>query len=113
LTLHTGFVTGTLVKMTEQFTKYLTWSFDEFRQRHIPARDVLRSSYKQQDFRLAVLLGSIWTAYVVGAICGAGAHTAVDLRCLFVPIAGLAILALVDTRKPLAVSDEKEQAKLP
>lgn len=113
LTLHTGFVTGTLVKMSEQFTKYLTWSFDEIRQHHASFASVLQRSAKQQDFQTAVQLAAVWTAYVVGAICGAAGKTEMDFRCLFIPMVGLAALTLIDMRKPLAVEEEKEQVKRP
>lgn len=113
LTLHTGFVTGTLVKMSENFTKYLTWSFDEIRQRRISISDWLGRSGEQENFQLARLLGSVWVAYVVGAICGAAGHAAADLRSLFIPIGGLAVLVLIDLRHPLAINDENEQAKRP
>ncbi|SRR5579884_75886 len=113
LTLHTGFVTGTLLKFAEQFTKYLTWCFDEMHRHGMPFTNVLRKSGRQKDFQLSVWLGSVWAAYVIGAICGAAAHSAIDLKCLFVPIAGLAILALIDLQNPLAVKEEEEQNKLP
>lgn len=113
LILYTGFVTGTLVKMAEQLAKYLTWLFDELRRPRRSIVTVLRNSGGQKAFQTATLLCFDWAAYVIGAICGAAGHTAVDLRTLFVPIAGLAILALIDIRNPLAVSDEVEQATLP
>lgn len=113
LTLHTGFVTGTLVKMIEQFTKYLAWSFDELRQHHASLSSLLHRSAKQKDLRAAVLLAAIWTAYVVGALCGAAGRFSIDMRSLFIPIIGLAALMLIDVRKPLAVQEEEEQVKLP
>lgn len=87
LTLHTGFVTGTLVKMCEQLTK--------------------------KDFRTAALLGAIWTAYVVGAVSGAAAETFLNMRALFIAVGALGGLALVDLRYPIAAQDEQEQVKRP
>jgi uncharacterized membrane protein YoaK (UPF0700 family) len=113
LTLHTGFVTGTLVKMSEQFTKYLTWSFEEMKWRHKSMLSVLRRSAKQNDFRGAMLLGAIWMAYVVGAICGAAGHLSMDLRSLFIAMVGLGFMAFIDLRQPLAISDERAQGKVP
>jgi uncharacterized membrane protein YoaK (UPF0700 family) len=112
ITLHTGFVTGTLVKMAEQFTKYLTWSYDQFRRERRPFGEVLRNSITQDELGMSVLLGLIWTAYVVGAFCGAAGHSFAGLKCLFVPIAALFILALYDLRQPIAVKDENEQIKV-
>lgn len=113
ITLHTGFVTGTLVKMAEQFTKYLTWTYDQVRREHRPLREVLRRSMAQGDLGMSVLLGLIWAAYVVGAVCGAAGHSLAGLKCLFVPMAALFILGLYDLRQPIAVKDENEQLKVP
>ena len=113
MTLHTGFVTGTLVKMAEQFTKFLTWSYDQVRREHRPIRDVLRRSVAERDLSISVLLGLIWTAYVVGAFCGAAGHSFAGLKCLFIPIAALFILALYDLWQPIAVTDENEQLQVP
>jgi uncharacterized membrane protein YoaK (UPF0700 family) len=113
LTLHTGFVTGTLVKMVEQFTKWLIWSYDALTKRHATIAALIRESQDQKDFQTAVLLAAVWSAYVAGAICGAAGQSAFDLRCLFVPIAGLALLALVGLRTPLALKDKQEQVTLP
>lgn len=113
LTLHTGFVTGTLLKMAEQFVKYLTWSFDQLRQEHVTVGRLLRSTGSQQDFQRAALLGSMWTAYVVGAVCGSAGKTMIGLQSLFTPIVLLLFMALYDLRQPIAAKDEKEQLQLP
>lgn len=112
VTIHTGFVTGTLVKCAEQSTKYLTWLFDEIRSRKRDIAAILASSVEQKPFRLAVWLAATWIAYVVGAVCGALGDYRFNMHSLIVPIAGLAFLALLDLHTPLAISEEKEQANL-
>ncbi len=112
LTLNTGFVTGTLVKFAEQFSKYLTWLFDYTRSRGSLGK-ALADSYNQKSFRFTVWLGLIWMVYVAGACCGAFGEAGFKLRSLFIPIASLAILIAVDLRRPLGIVEEKAQAKLP
>jgi hypothetical protein len=46
---------------------------------------------------------------VAGAVCGAAGHAIADLRSLFIPIAGLVLLGIVDVFAPLAIRDEQEQ----
>jgi uncharacterized membrane protein YoaK (UPF0700 family) len=111
LTLHTGFVTGTLVKMVEQFTKYLNWAYDEVVQPRLGFFSLMRLSIDQKSFRAGTLLAAVWTAYVVGAFCGAAGHSMLDLKSLYVAMIGLCILALVDLRSPLALTDEEEQVQ--
>ncbi len=77
LTLHTGFVTGTLLKMSEEFTKFLTWAFDQLRRSGNSVGSVLARSRDQKPFRMAVWLAMIWSLYVVGACCGALGHHSV------------------------------------
>jgi len=112
LTLHTGFVTGTLVKFAEEFTKYLTWAFDRIRRPREPLRNFAAQSLKQQPLKIALFLAFIWFAYVIGAVCGALGDYAAKLNALVVPVAGLAGLVLIDLRWPLAIREEQDQAKL-
>lgn len=113
LTLHTGFVTGTLVKFAEEFTKYLTWFFNSLRGRKRSLAEVLAGSPKQDVFRNTLWLGSMWVAYVAGACCGTLGEYKMNLRSLFVPILGLVVLIIVDTEQPLAIQEEHEQSKVP
>jgi uncharacterized membrane protein YoaK (UPF0700 family) len=109
LTLHTGFVTGTLVKMVEQFTKYITWLYDEVIQPRFAFVDLLSRSIHQKNFRTGALLAAVWTAYVLGAFCGAAGHSWLNLKSLYIAMGGLLMLALIDLQTPLAMSDEQEQ----
>lgn len=112
LTLHTGFVTGTLVKCAEEFTKFLTWAFDQRKSPDGLTSAVLAHSSEHKSFRMAVWLAIIWILYVVGACCGALSHYKAQLRSLTIPIVGLALLILLDLLHPLGARDEQEQAEL-
>lgn len=112
LTVHTGFVTGTLVKFAEEFTKYLTWAFDHVRSSREPLRNFAAQSLKQRHLKIALLLAFIWFAYIVGAVCGALGDYAAAMKALVIPVAALAALVLVDLRWPLALREEQDQAKL-
>ena len=112
LTVHTGFVTGTLVKFAEEFTKYLTWSFDRIRTPGISITEVFAQSSRQKAFLASFWLAAIWIAYVVGAYCGAVGDHSFKLRSLAVPILMLLILVGVDRYRPLAIREEQDQSKL-
>lgn len=109
LTVHTGFVTGTLLKCAEHGAKYLTWFWDEAHQGSIWR--AVRNSGSEKSFRLTVWLAAIWCAYVVGACCGAFGNHSVGLRSLWIPIAGLIAVIAADLKKPLAGKEEEQQAK--
>jgi uncharacterized membrane protein YoaK (UPF0700 family) len=112
MTLHTGFVTGTLVKLAEQGAKYVTWLFDQIRsaERTAPSGrgsvfiGALRDSVRQDHFRLTVYLAAIWICYVVGASCGTLGDFRFEFKSLIVPIAGLALLTVLDINQPKQVS---------
>ncbi len=112
LTVHTGFVTGTLLKSAENAAKYLTWVWDQVRRHEQPLNLIIRRSGQQRAFLMMVWLCLIWAAYVIGACCGAfGDHT-FSLRSLLVPIVCLGGVSAVDLNRPLAVREEEEQSKL-
>lgn len=112
LTIHTGFVTGTLVKFAEEFAKYLTWSFDRIRTPGTSITEVLAQSSRQKAFQMSFWLAAIWVAYVVGAFCGALGDHSFELRSLAVPVLLLLILAAIDRYRPLAIREEQDQSKL-
>lgn len=112
LTVHTGFVTGTLVKFAEEATKYLTWAFDGIRHSDGSPAAVLVQSSKQKPFRVAIWLAGMWLSYVVGAWCGALGDYTVKLQSLAVPMAALSIIIAIDLYRPLGLREEQEQAKL-
>lgn len=112
LTVHTGFVTGTLLKCTEEFTKFSTWAFDQLTKPGSSVTAVLARSSQQKPLRTAGWLALIWILYVVGAGCGTLGQHSIHMRALAVPIAGLAVLILIDLFHPLATAEENQQADL-
>lgn len=111
VTVHTGFVTGTLVKMAEEFARYLTWLWDSTRggRRHVLR--VLRASRRQQSFQRTALLAALWVAYVLGALSGAFGSSLSSVRALTVPIVSLFVVICCDLQWPLAVREEEAQTK--
>jgi uncharacterized membrane protein YoaK (UPF0700 family) len=103
MTLHTGFVTGTLVKFAEQLSAFLFWLHDH--------GGGLREWLAQRSFRYSTWLLSVWIAYVIGAILGAAADHRWALSALLIPTLLLAALAVYDLQHPLAISDELEQLR--
>ncbi|HZU26385.1 MAG TPA: YoaK family protein [Bryobacteraceae bacterium] len=104
MTLHTGFVTGTLVKFAEQFSAFLFWVFDH--------GGGLRAWAAQRQFRYSAWLVSVWIAYVIGAVLGAVADHRWAVAALAAPVVLLAGLAAYDLRYPLALADEIEQLRV-
>jgi uncharacterized membrane protein YoaK (UPF0700 family) len=112
LTVHTGFVTGTLVKCAENMAHYLTWVWNQNRHKKQPLFLVLARSSEQKAFTTGSLLALIWLAYVIGACFGALGQHLYKFRSLLVPIVGLACVGAVDLHQPLAIREEREQQKL-
>ncbi|MDQ2774443.1 MAG: DUF1275 domain-containing protein [Acidobacteriota bacterium] len=112
LTLHTGFVTGTLVKIAEQGAKYLTWTFDHLRGRRTSVMQALFNSLHQRSFQVSAWLAIIWAAYVAGACCGAFADFRFSLRSLLLAVLPLLVLIALDMRRPMGLIEERDQAKL-
>lgn len=109
LTLHTGFVTGTLVKLAENLTKYVTWLWDHLQDRGVPPATTFRHSLRETCFRQTVWLALIWWAYAAGAAMGALAQMRFRFDSLLIAAAPLAGLIFVDIRHPLGLQDEKEE----
>jgi oxalate decarboxylase len=113
VTVHTGFVTGTLVKLAEELARYIGWVWDATGGRHARLRDVMRLSTHQESFGRSVLLAVLWIAYVLGALGGAFGNSLASLRALAVPAVGLAAVICLDLRSPLAVKEEQAQIEGP
>jgi uncharacterized membrane protein YoaK (UPF0700 family) len=109
LTVHTGFVTGTLLKMAEEFVKLLSWCWDTVRRDQHTFGQMLSAVSRQKSFGVSASLLVIWIFYVAGAICGTLGTHRWHTRSLMVPIAGLLLTAIVDLRSPLATQEEEEQ----
>lgn len=110
LTLHTGFVTGTLLKANSELVKALTWIWERARTGQTLASSIA-SGMRQDSARLSLFLWITWSSYVVGAAVGAFGVHAVKADAVLIAIAGLILLMAVDLRQPLAVQDETQQDK--
>lgn len=112
LTVHTGFVTGTLVKCAEHVARYFTWLWDQIAHKKRPVGEVIARSRKQKAFSSGAWLAMIWLAYVIGACFGAFGQHLYKLRSLVVPILGLMCVGAMDLHQPLAIREEREQQNL-
>jgi len=112
LTLHTGFVTGTLLKCAEQLVKHATWVGGKIQQGKAVSH-ALADSVHEPTFGLTLFLGFTWASYVIGAVLGTIGKQLIDLKALSFAIAGLVALIAVDVIQPLAVSEEAEQSRVP
>ena len=109
LTIYTTFVTGTLTKLTESFTRALFWVYDQLLQLG-KLSDVVRLAPRQKDVREGAMLASTWSCYVVGATAGTVIKQRWELRALYIPVAVLIAFILVDQLRPIAAEEERHQA---
>lgn len=107
LTIYTTFVTGTLTKLTESFTRALFWAWDHLRQ--AGAANFVRHATAQQDVREGTMLASTWLCYVLGAALGAVLKAKWELRALYIPVLVLVVFVLIDLFRPIDVEEEKHQ----
>ena len=106
LTVYTTFVTGTLTKLTESFTRVLFWLYDE---RSAGVSSVKARVWFQPDVQEGAMLASTWICYVIGATIGTVLKTKWELRALYVPVALLIAFALLDQFRPIDVEEEQHQ----
>lgn len=111
LTVHTGFVTGTLVMLGERLAQVVTWTFGQFRQRRRDVFAILKECSQRKESRIAAWLATVWVGYVCGAASGTFVHMRISLESLVIAISVLLALTVVDLWRPLAVRDEQEQIK--
>ncbi len=107
LTIYTTFVTGALIKLTESFTRVLFWAYDTLSQKGIS--DIVKLAPRQKDVLEGVMLASTWTCYVLGAALGTISKQRWELRALYVPVAALVVIILVDQLRPIDVEEEQHQ----
>lgn len=112
LTVHTGFVTGTLVKCAENMASYFAWVLDQIRQKKRPVLEILVRSKQRKSLSRGLWLALIWLAYVIGACFGAFGQHFYKFRSLLVPIVGLVCIGALDLHRPIALSEEREQQNL-
>jgi uncharacterized membrane protein YoaK (UPF0700 family) len=107
LTVYTTFVTGTLTKLTESFTRILFWAYDHLRE--IGSSNLLRHACKQPDVQEGTMLASTWTCYVIGAAVGTVLKLRWELRSLYIPVAALIVFVVIDIFRPIDVEEEQHQ----
>lgn len=111
LTIHTGFVTGTLVNAAERLVAFGTDVIDAVRSSKSLPQAILLSA-RGKAFRFGIFLVFVWLAYILGAVAGTWGKVLVESKALIAPIAGLLLLIAIDVIRPLAVQEEREQAQL-
>ncbi len=107
LTVYTTFVTGTLTKLTESFTRVLFWAYDHLRQ--FGASGMARHAAAQPDVQEGAMLGSTWSCYVVGAAFGTALKLRWELRALYVPVVVLIAFVVLDLFRPIDLEEEQHQ----
>jgi uncharacterized membrane protein YoaK (UPF0700 family) len=107
LTIYTTFVTGTLTKLTESFTRALFWFYDEFRRTNLS--HAARNIIAQRDVREGSVLAGTWTCYVLGAASGTLLKERWELRALYIPVVALAAFIVIDQFRPIGVDEERHQ----
>ncbi|HEX4229655.1 MAG TPA: YoaK family protein [Bryobacteraceae bacterium] len=109
--VHSGFVTGTLLKATEYAVQYATWLHDRaFGGKRGRLWLALWLSPRQRSFRLTCELILLWVVYVLGASVGTITERRYSIPALAVPCALLLVLIAMDLRRPLSVPEQREQA---
>ncbi len=108
LTIYTTFVTGTLTKLTESFTRSLFWAYDLWRQSR-PISDIVGLAPRQRDVQDGATLLATWVCYVAGAAIGTVLKQRWELRSLYVPVAVLLVFIAVDQFRPIGVEEERHQ----
>lgn len=107
LTIYTTFVTGTLTKLTESFTRALFWGYDQLRQTKIS--DIVRHAPRQRDVQEGAMLASTWGCYVIGAAIGTISKQRLELRALYIPVVILFLFIVIDLFRPIGVEEERHQ----
>lgn len=107
LRLYTTFLTGNLSEFVESITAYFFWAWDQTGGA-FPARlfRMLRVTPRPETVRHAVVTVGIWTAFLIGAVCGVAGADGWGSVALAAPIAVLLGLAALDVRRPSSVGDK-------
>jgi uncharacterized membrane protein YoaK (UPF0700 family) len=99
--VRTTFVSGILSTMADQLADYLVWLRVGLRRGH-RLGVLLRVSARQPAFNAAMVAGSVWLAFLLGAIIGGLAQQQWQLFSLAGPIALLTAISVVDLIQPLS-----------
>ena len=109
MTVYTTFVTGTLTKFSESFTRALFWSYDQVTQPAGRSPQLVRLALKQKDVREATFLLAIWICYLLGAAIGTLSKQRWELRALYLPVVVLIGFIVMDQFRPIGVQEEEHQ----
>jgi uncharacterized membrane protein YoaK (UPF0700 family) len=102
LTVRTTHVTGNLVHFAEDCADILLALHDRTRGRKgTSLAKAFAEIRREPTYRQAILLGTVWLSYLVGAFTGALLALRWGLVALALPIAGLALLVGADLLSPL------------
>lgn len=112
LTIYTTFVTGTLTKMSESFTRALFWYWDRAHATKGSLTEIARSALNQRDVSDTMFLAGTWICYVLGAAIGTLTKDRWELRSLFLPVAILVTFIVLDQFRPIGVQEEQHQQAL-
>ena len=107
-TVYTTFVTGTLTKFAEAFTRTLFWGYDRVRD-SVRVTEIIKLAPRQQAVRETALLASTWTCYILGAAIGTLIKRHWELRALYLPVAVLMVFVLIDRVRPIGIQEERYQ----
>jgi uncharacterized membrane protein YoaK (UPF0700 family) len=108
LTVYTTFVTGTLTKFSESFSRVVFWLHDSRRGGNTMS-DIVRHLRTQADAAASALLLGVWFSYVAGAALGTISKRHWQLKAIYAPVAVLAALVVLDRIRPLAAAEEQHQ----
>ena len=112
LTVYTTFVTGTLTKFSESFARTIFWTYDTLKSGRPLSYAVGGLRHQTDALSSAFLLGT-WICYVIGAALGTATKAAWELRALYLPVAALVCLVLLDLVRPISGREMREQSTTP
>ncbi len=107
LTVYTTFVTGTLTRFSEAFTRTLFWFYDEAKTSRLA--DIVRRAPQQDDVYDTAFFAAVWICYVLGAAAGALSKQRWELRAMLFPAGVLLLFVAVDLVRPIAAQEQRQQ----
>ena len=101
--VRTTHVTGVLTDLGLESVQFLFWFHDRTRGRfHDRLGRAFRLSRRHPSLQRLLLLASIWSSFVAGAVLGALMQHRWGLACLLAPIMFLVFMITVDMIRPIA-----------
>lgn len=109
LNIYTTFVTGSLVKFAESTADFIFWLGDRMQGGcKLRARRILRILRRNVHFRHMALTGSLWTTYMLGALCGGFAGDRYQMLAMAVPLAVLVVVTIYGSLRPFILLVEEQ-----